>query len=58
MDTTTEVIYDSQINKLWLNADKEQAMNLNLRRKTARGIAFFLEVNVDNIMLNSLIEWN
>ena len=48
MDTTTEVIYDSQINKLWLNADKKQAMNLNMRRKTALGIAFFLEVNVDN----------
>ena len=58
MDTTTEVIYDSQINKLWLNAGKEQAMNLNMRRKTVLGIAFFLEVNVDNIMLNSLIDWN
>ena len=58
MDTTTEVIYDSQINKLWLNADKEQAMNLNMRRKTALGIALFLGVNVDNIMRNSLIEWN
>ena len=31
-------------------------MNLNMRRKTVLGIAFFLDVNVDNIMLNSLID--
>ena len=31
-------------------------MNLNIRGRTALGIAFFLEVNVDNIMLNSLID--
>ena len=41
MDTATEVIYDSQINKLWLNADKEQAINLNMRRKSVLGIVFF-----------------
>ena len=46
--TSIEVIYDCQINKLWLNAEKEQAINLNIGRKTVLGIAFFLEVNVAN----------
>ena len=46
--TSIEVSYDRQINKLWLNAEKEQAINLNIRSKTVLGIAFFLEVNVDN----------